>query len=74
MIQAFANNLALTFLDNNSPTFDVQAFVDPIKFGVYEYISTKDLIEALKKTKNRASPGFDGISNRALKKLPHNIL
>lgn len=72
--EIFAENLAQTFTDRNPDLHEVTPISDTRNFGLKEYISTNDLVNAINKITNKKSSGFDGISNKVLKNIPFNTL
>ncbi|RNA06328.1 reverse transcriptase [Brachionus plicatilis] len=58
--EIFAENLAQTFTDRNPDLHEVTPISDTRNFGLKEYISTNDLVNATNKITNKKSSGFDG--------------
>ncbi|CAF0704716.1 unnamed protein product [Brachionus calyciflorus] len=71
--EAFAENLESIF--KNSIELNVDKYIkQSTKFGRFEYISIKEVTEAIKTAKLNASPGPDLISNKVLKNLPFKVI
>lgn len=74
IVETFAENLANIFSIINNKTHEQTNIPSTNFFGPDEYVSTKELLDAIKNIKNKKSSGFDGISNKVIKNLPFNTL
>lgn len=72
--EIFAESLEEIFSDKDTPIFENRPVPSKTRFSTFEYISTKEIYDSIKSLKNKASAGFDEISNKVVKNLPFNVL